>query len=94
MKNSGLYNEFQDNPHPDKIAEEDWTFNHPLHWKTVIFLENFSYVPYECILQECEHIDDQFSNGAKELASKQHGMWIAELLSNSWSEAISTEMGA
>lgn len=34
MKNSGLYNEFQvkldKNPHPDKIAEEGWTVNHPL----------------------------------------------------------------
>ncbi len=51
MKNSGLYNESQvkldKNPHPDEIAEEDWIVNHPLPWKTVIFLENFSNVPYE-----------------------------------------------
>jgi hypothetical protein len=65
MKNSGLYNEFQvkldENPRPDEIAEEDWTVNHPLRWKTVIFLENFSDVPYERILQEREHIDDQLA---------------------------------
>jgi len=109
MKNSGLYNEFQvkldENPRPDEIAEEDWTVNHPLHWKTVIFLENFSDVPYERILRERKHIDDQLAmldvtpvmaeaEGAKELASKQHGMWIAELLDNSWSETVSIKMSA
>lgn len=33
-------------------------------------------------------------DGAKELASKQHSMWIAELLDNSWSSNISAEMSA
>ena len=33
-------------------------------------------------------------DGAKDLASKQHGMWIAELLDNSWCKTVSTEMSA
>jgi hypothetical protein len=32
--------------------------------------------------------------GVKELASKQHRMWIAELLDNSWSSNVSAEMSA
>ncbi len=56
-------------------------------------------------LKRKERIDDvlimlndppQNSNdeGVKELASKQHRMWIAELLDNSWSSNVSAKMSA
>jgi hypothetical protein len=55
--------------------------------------------------QERERIDDTLAmldeapqtaneDGAKELASKQHLMWISELLDNSWSDSVTTEMNA
>ncbi len=31
-------------------------------------------------------------DGARELASKQHSMWIAELLENSWSDQVTSDM--
>lgn len=34
------------------------------------------------------------NEGAKELASKQHSMWFAELLDDSWSANVTTEMSA
>lgn len=33
-------------------------------------------------------------DGAQELASKQHSMWIAELLDNSWSPQVTSDMSA
>jgi hypothetical protein len=55
--------------------------------------------------QERERVDDTLAmieeapqtadqDGAKELASKQHSMWIAELLDNSWSDTVIAEMNA
>jgi hypothetical protein len=55
--------------------------------------------------QERERIDDTLAmldeapqtadqDGAKELASKQHSMWISELLDNSWSDTVTAEMNA
>lgn len=32
--------------------------------------------------------------GTKELASKQHAIWIAKLLDNSWLENVTAEMNA
>jgi hypothetical protein len=32
--------------------------------------------------------------GARELASKQHSMWIAELLDNSWSDQVTSDVSA
>jgi hypothetical protein len=103
MQNTGMYPEFQirlqQNDRPDDIPEDDWTLNHPLRWQTAIFLENFSTVPFHILLQERERIDDTLmliaeppstkdDDGAPELASKQHSMWIAELLENSWSDNV------
>jgi len=79
--------------------------DHPLRWKTVKLLENFSDMKFETILQERERIDDTLAmldeapqadddEGARELASKQHAMWIAELLNNSWSDSVAAEMNA
>jgi len=58
---------------------------------------------FETNLQERERIDDTLAmldeapqadddEGARELASKQHAMWIAELLNNSWSDSVAAEM--
>jgi hypothetical protein len=109
MQNTGMYPEFQirlqENDRPDEIPEDDWTLNHPLRWQTANFLENFSTVPFEILLQEHERIDDTLmliaelpstkdDDGAPELASKQHSMWIAELLENSWSDNVITDMSA
>jgi hypothetical protein len=55
--------------------------------------------------QERERIDDTLAllddapqtagqDGAKKLASKQHSMWISELLDNSWSDTVTAEMNA
>jgi hypothetical protein len=44
------------------------------------------------MLEEAPQTADQ--DGAKELASKQHSMWIAELLDNSWSDTVIAEMNA
>jgi hypothetical protein len=91
-------------PDPIEIPEEQWTLDHPLCWKSVNFLENFSDMIFETLLQEHEHIDDTLAmlveapqcadDGAKEVASKQHAMWIAELLDNSLSKTVATEMNA
>jgi hypothetical protein len=62
-------------------------------------------VKYEAIAQERERIDDTLmtldipptasdDDGALELASKQHSMWIAELLDNSWSDQVTSDMSA
>jgi hypothetical protein len=103
VQNTGLYPEFQirlqENDRPDEIPEDDWTLNHPLRWQTANFLEKFSTVNLTTLIQECEHIEDTLmmidtppldseDDGAQELASKQHSMWIAELLENSWSENV------
>ncbi len=45
-------------PDPIEIPEEQWTLDHPLCWKSVNFLENFSDMIFETLLQEHEHIDD------------------------------------
>jgi len=109
MQNTGLFSEFQiwlsENPRPEEIPEDEWTNNHPLRWKTANFLENFAAVKYEAIAQERERIDDTLmmldvpptasdDGGTLELASKQHSMWIAELLDNSWSDQVTSDMSA
>jgi len=33
-------------------------------------------------------------DGARELASEQHSMWIAELSDNSWSDQVTSDMSA
>jgi hypothetical protein len=109
MLNTGLYPEFQfrisENSRPDEIPINEWNDDHPLHWKTINFVQNFSGVNYDIIAEEGDRIDDVLSmldqqpqskndEDASELASKQHGMWITELLENSWSDDIVTEMNA
>jgi hypothetical protein len=109
MQNTGLYQEFQirlqENDRLEEIPEDDWTLDHPLRWQTANFLENFSAVTYQMLLQERERIDDTLMMihepplvaedvGAKELASKQHSMWIAKLLDNSWSDSVTSDMSA
>jgi hypothetical protein len=94
MLNTGLYPEFQfrisENTRPEEIPIDEWNDDHPLRWKTINFLQNFSGVTYEIIAEECDRIDDGLSmldqqpqtkndDGAPELASKQHGMWIARI---------------
>jgi hypothetical protein len=103
MQNTGLYHEFdistQELPCPFEIDEDNWTVAHPFHWEKVNFLKNCSGINFEILKQEREHMDDMLAmldkppqtpedDGAKELASKQHSMWIAELLDNSWSEFV------
>ncbi len=79
--------------------------DHPLHWQTANFLENFLAVNFPALVQERERIEDALmmldvppatteDDGAKELASKQHRMWIAELLDNSWSDQVTSDMSA
>lgn len=109
MQNTGLYQEFQirtqENERPDDIPEDEWTQDHPLHWQTANFLDNFSAVNFEKLVASREQIDDVLTmldeatqtkddDGARELASKQHSMWIAELLDNSWSDHITSDMSA
>jgi hypothetical protein len=109
MQNTGLYHEFEiktrELPRPAEIDEDDWDLNHPLRWERVNFLENFSGITYDMLKQERERIDDTLAlldnapqtagqDGAKELASKQHSMWISELLDNSWSDTVTAEMNA
>jgi hypothetical protein len=59
----------------------------------------------EAYTQEQERVDDVLmmlndppltsnDDGAKELASKQHSMWIAKLLDNSWSSNVLAEISA
>jgi hypothetical protein len=109
IQNTGLYKEFlirtQENPRPADIAEYLWTWDHPLCWQTANFLENFNAVTYDALLQEKDRIEDTLEmlvdtpqnaqdEGASELASKQHRTWIAELLRNSWTSSVATEMAA
>ncbi len=109
IQTTGLYKEFtirlQENQRPIDIAEEDWTVDHPLRWNTANFLENFNSVTLESLLQEKERIDDTLEilasvpklatdDGAMELASKQHRTWIADLLWNSWTSNVASEMNA
>jgi hypothetical protein len=109
MQNTGLYQEFQimttENPRPEEIPEEEWTNDYPLWWQTINFLEKFGAVSLELYIQERERIDDVLAmlneppqvstdDGAKELASKQHSMWITELLDNSCSSNVSADMSA
>jgi hypothetical protein len=109
MQNTGLYHEFEirtkELPRPAEIDEDVWTYDHPLRWERVNFLENFNGITFDMLQQERERIDDTLAmldeapqaaqdDGAKELASKQHSMWIAELLDNSWSDSVTTEMNA
>ena len=69
------------------------------------FLDNFLSVSFAAVAQEDERIDDilimldmalqnKDDEGPKELASKQHSMWIAELLDNSWSDQVISYMTA
>jgi hypothetical protein len=109
IQNTGLYKEFsirtQENPRPNDITEEAWTIDHPLRWQTENFIENFNAVSMEALLQEKERIDDALEmletvpvtandDGAFELASKQHRAWIAEMLRNSWTSSVASEMNA
>jgi hypothetical protein len=68
-------------------------------------LESFGAVSIELYIQERERIDDVLAmlnepsqvstdDGAKELAYKQHSMWITKLLDNSWSSNVSADMSA
>jgi hypothetical protein len=109
MQNTGLYKEFligtTENPRPVDIPMAQWTFDHPLHWQTANFIENFNSVTLEALKQEKDRIDDTLEmlaeipestddDGAQELASKQHRTWIAELLRNSWSSSVASDMNA
>jgi hypothetical protein len=68
-------------------------------------LENFNAVTFAALLQEKDRIEDTLEmlvdapqtaedEGAAELASKQHHTWIAELLRNSWTSQVASEMNA
>jgi hypothetical protein len=109
MQNTGLYHEFEiktrELPRPAEIDEDDWDLNHPLRWERINFLKNFNGITYDMLKQERERIDNTLAllddapqtadqDGAKELASKQHSMWISELLDNSWSDTVTAEMNA
>jgi hypothetical protein len=109
MQSSGLYKEFIiktiENPCPNDIPEDEWVFDHPLHWQTENFLENFNGVTLATITQEKECIDDTLESlddvprvstdeGASKQASKQHHMWISELLHNSWTSNVIADMSA
>jgi hypothetical protein len=109
IQNTGLCQEFtirtQENPRPEDIPEEEWVQDHPLCWQVENFLENFNGVTFNRLLQEKERMDDtlelldeapQLDNdeGAPELASKQHRMWIADMLRNSWTATVASEMNA
>ncbi len=94
-----------ENPCPLEIHEDQQNLDQPLWWKTVNFLENFSDLKFETLLQEQECINDTVAvldkapqmaedDGAKELASKQHSMWITKLLDNTWPDAVIVEMNA
>jgi hypothetical protein len=62
MQNTGLYKEFSigttENPRPVDIPMAQWTFDHPLHWQTANFIENFNSVTLEALKQEKDRIDD------------------------------------
>lgn len=110
MLSTGLYPEFQfsiaENSRPDEISAKQWTDYHPLHWTTVNILQNFSGASFEIITQDHNHVDDDAlsmlckqpqskeDDESSKLVSKQHGMWIAELLENSWSDEVRAEMNA
>ena len=97
----------QENTWPPDIPEEQWTDDHPLRWQTANFIENFNSVLIIALLQEKERIDDTLElleqlpttrededGGASKLASKQHRIWIAELLYASWLLTVVSEMTA
>jgi hypothetical protein len=46
---------------------------------------------FPCLIPSLKMKDDDI---APELASKQHGMWIAAVLENSWADEACTEMNA
>jgi hypothetical protein len=109
MQNTGLYKEFsirtQENPRLVDIIAAQWHFDRPLHWQTANFIENFNSVVLEALKQEKDCIDDTLEmladipgsvddEGAIEFASKQHCTWIAELLRNSWTANVATEMAS
>jgi hypothetical protein len=90
---------------PNDIPADGWVFNHPLCWQTENFIENFNGVTLATITQEKERIDDTLEllddvpqvstdEGASELPSKQHRMWISELLRNSWISNVIADMSA
>lgn len=98
-------NRTTENPRPADIAEDAWIFDHPLWWQTANFVENFNSVTLQALTQEkecnrdtLEMLDDvpllATDEGAPELASKQHRMWIAEMLQNSWTSTVASEMNA
>ncbi len=79
--------------------------DHPLRWQKVNLIENFNSVTIEQPIQEKERIEDTLEmlnnlpetandEGATELASKQHRIWILELLRNSWSSTVASKMNA
>jgi hypothetical protein len=109
IKNTGLYHEFlictTENPQPADIPDDTWTFDHPLRWQTANYIENFNSVTFSALLQEKERVEDTLEmlndipmtsteEGAPKLASKQHRMWIAEMLRNSWTSTVASEMNA
>jgi hypothetical protein len=95
----------EENPCLVDINDNDWNLDHPLGWKTVNFLENVSNLKFETLQQGQERIEDTLAmldsapqtaedEGAKELAAKQHAIWIAKFLNNSWSKNVTAEMNA
>ncbi|MFN9960059.1 MAG: hypothetical protein ACK55I_43805, partial [bacterium] len=42
----------------------------------------------------CKQPQSKEDDESSKLVSKQHGMWIAELLENSWSDEVRAEMNA
>jgi hypothetical protein len=104
-----LYHEFSiqttENPRPADIPAKAWTFDHPLRWQTANYIENFNSVTFSALLQEKKRVEDTLEmlddipmtstdEGAPELASKQHRTWIAEMLHNSWTSTVASEMNA
>jgi hypothetical protein len=109
MQNTGLYKEFsiqtQENLRPVDINSAQWNFDHPLRWQTANFIENFNSVTLDALKQKKDCIDNTLKmladvpesaddEGAPELASKQHCTWIAELLRNSWTAHVASEMAS
>jgi hypothetical protein len=79
--------------------------DHPLRWQTANFLDKFSAVTLEALTQERKTIEDALAmldvppqtkddEGARKFSSKQLNMWIAELLDNSYSDSVTSDIGA
>jgi hypothetical protein len=109
VQNKGLYHEFSirttENPRSQGIHEQELTDDHPLRWQQANFIENFNSVTLIQLVQEKECIKDTLdmlndlpetanNEGAPKSASKQHRVWISELLRNSWTASVASEMNA